>query len=126
MTHTILQNQDGWFGEGDEMIFIDGESVPVIDGTGTEDYYDGAWDFGQTFAYLRRTYSGTARASCTYASDLPAFYSRCGGLCPFAPASLAHENGIQPGPWYVSQEKGQRLVTPSRYHQPFALFEPSQ
>ena len=51
VTHSVLQNQDGWFGEGDEMIFIDGESLPSINGTGTEDYYNGAWDFGQTFAY---------------------------------------------------------------------------
>jgi hypothetical protein len=51
VTHAILQNQDGWLGEGDEMIFIDGETLPSINGTGTEDYYNGAWDFGQTFAY---------------------------------------------------------------------------
>ena len=51
VTHAILQNQDGWFGEGDEMIFVDGEARPSINGTGTEDYYNGAWDFGQTFAY---------------------------------------------------------------------------
>jgi hypothetical protein len=51
VTHSVLQNQDGWLGEGDEMIFIDGETLPSINGTGTEDYYNGAWDFGQTFAY---------------------------------------------------------------------------
>jgi hypothetical protein len=51
VTHAILQNQDGWLGEGDEMVFIDGETLPSINGTGTEDYYNGAWDFGQTFAY---------------------------------------------------------------------------
>ncbi|MGA3025665.1 MAG: glycoside hydrolase family 172 protein [Bryobacteraceae bacterium] len=52
VTHAILQNQDGWFGEGDEMVFIDGQPVPAINGTGTEDYYNGAWDFGQTFDYM--------------------------------------------------------------------------
>ena len=53
VTHAVLQNQAGWFGEGDDMIFIDGESLPVINGTGTEDYYNGAWDFGnQSFSYL--------------------------------------------------------------------------
>ena len=52
VTHAVLQNQDGWFGEGDDMIFIDGDSMPTINGTGTEDYYNGAWDFGgQPFAY---------------------------------------------------------------------------
>ena len=52
VTHAVLQNQEGWFGEGDDMIFIDGDALPTINGTGTEDYYNGAWDFGgQTFSY---------------------------------------------------------------------------
>ena len=53
VTHAVEQNQDGWFGEGDDMIFIDGDALPTINGTGTEDYYNGAWDFGgQAFAYM--------------------------------------------------------------------------
>ena len=52
VTHSVLQNQEGWFGEGDDMIFIDGDTMPTINGTGTEDYYNGAWDFGgQAFSY---------------------------------------------------------------------------
>lgn len=36
----------GWFGEGDEMIFVDGEGFPPsIHGTGTEDYFGAAWGF---------------------------------------------------------------------------------
>lgn len=46
VTQAVLQNQEGWFGEGDDMIFIDGDTLPTINGTGTEDYYNGAWDFG--------------------------------------------------------------------------------
>ena len=53
VTQAVLQNQNGWFGEGDDMIFIDGDTLPTINGTGTEDYYNGAWDFGgQPFGYL--------------------------------------------------------------------------
>lgn len=53
VTHAVLQNQDGWSGEGDEMIFIDGQTEPVIIGTGSEDYYNGAWNFGgEPFGYL--------------------------------------------------------------------------
>ncbi len=52
VTQAVLQNQNGWFGEGDDMVFIDGDAAPTINGTGTEDYYNGAWDFGgQPFAY---------------------------------------------------------------------------
>jgi hypothetical protein len=46
VTLGVLQNQDYWMGEGDEMVFVDDESQPVITGTGTEDYFNGAWDFG--------------------------------------------------------------------------------
>jgi hypothetical protein len=35
----------GWFGEGDDMIFIDGEASPSLVGTGTEDYFCAAWGF---------------------------------------------------------------------------------
>jgi len=45
VTHAVEQNTDGWFGEGDDMMFIDGDALPTINGTGTEDYYNGAWDF---------------------------------------------------------------------------------
>jgi hypothetical protein len=45
---SVLQNQDGWWGEGDDMFFIDGEARPSITGTGSEDYFLGAWDFGQS------------------------------------------------------------------------------
>ncbi len=33
----------GWWGEGDDMIFIDGSSSPTLYGTGTEDYFGNAW-----------------------------------------------------------------------------------
>lgn len=32
-----------WPGEGDDMIFIDGDTQPTINGTGTEDYVNMAW-----------------------------------------------------------------------------------
>jgi hypothetical protein len=46
VTLGVLQNANGWWGEGDEMIFVDDESTPVIVGTGSEDYFLGSWDFG--------------------------------------------------------------------------------
>jgi hypothetical protein len=52
VTMSVLQNQDGWWGEGDDMFFIDGAKLPSIAGTGSEDYFLGAWDFGgQPFSY---------------------------------------------------------------------------
>jgi hypothetical protein len=46
VTLGVLQNADRWWGEGDEMIFLDDESKPAIIGTGSEDYFLGSWDFG--------------------------------------------------------------------------------
>jgi len=51
VTMSVLQNQDAWWGEGDDMFFIDGEPTPSITGTGTEDYFLGAWDFRAPFSY---------------------------------------------------------------------------
>ncbi len=51
VTHSVLQNQDFWWGEGDEMIFIDGSATPQIIGTGSEDYYTGSWDFQKPFSF---------------------------------------------------------------------------
>lgn len=38
----------GWW-EGDEMFWIDGEPTPSIAGTGTEDYFGGAWGFRREY-----------------------------------------------------------------------------
>ena len=52
VTMSVLQNQNGWWGEGDDMFFVDGETTPSINGTGSEDYFLGAWDFGgHAFSY---------------------------------------------------------------------------
>ena len=40
---SVVQNQAGWFGEGDDYFFIDGERKARIEGTGTEDYFNDAW-----------------------------------------------------------------------------------
>jgi hypothetical protein len=39
-----------WYGEGDDMIFIDGQRwPPALHGTGTEDYFNTAWCPSQTY-----------------------------------------------------------------------------
>jgi hypothetical protein len=39
-----------WWGEGDEKIYVDGESFPSTFGTGTEDYFGYAWGSNETFS----------------------------------------------------------------------------
>lgn len=39
-------NNNGWWGEGEVKFYLDGdEDFPTICGTGTEDYFGGAWNF---------------------------------------------------------------------------------
>jgi hypothetical protein len=41
------QMTDGWWGEGEIKFYLDGDAeYPTICGTGTEDYFGGAWNFG--------------------------------------------------------------------------------
>lgn len=48
-TLTVFSPVAPWYGEGDERIFIDGESVASHIGTGTEDYYGYAWGMAGFF-----------------------------------------------------------------------------
>ena len=54
-------NNDGWWGEGEIKFFLDGDrEFPTICGTGTEDYFCGAWNFDNGSGYERfcTPYSG--------------------------------------------------------------------
>jgi hypothetical protein len=44
---SILQRAMGWWGEGDDKIFVDGEEFPSLYGTGSEDYFSDAWGMRQ-------------------------------------------------------------------------------
>jgi len=45
------QMSNGWWGEGELKCYIDGDGeYPTYCGTGTEDYFGGAWGFGDTFS----------------------------------------------------------------------------
>jgi hypothetical protein len=39
---SVVQAEAGWFGEGDEYFWVDGQR-PSIEGTGSEDYFNDAW-----------------------------------------------------------------------------------
>jgi len=53
----------GWFGEGDDMMYIDGEATPSIIGTGTEDYFCAAWCYPGGFNSM--PYHGISLAGYT-------------------------------------------------------------
>jgi hypothetical protein len=45
-----VYDRDWWWGEGEMKFFFDGEELPTICGTGTEDYLDSGWGLGTFFA----------------------------------------------------------------------------
>lgn len=48
--HNLRQvDVSNWYGEGDDMFFIDGDAMPTLNGTGTEDYFNTAWGPNQAF-----------------------------------------------------------------------------
>lgn len=55
-------NQNGWWGEGEVKMYLDGDKeYPTICSTGTEDYFGGAWNFEQNvgaYSVFSNLYSG--------------------------------------------------------------------
>lgn len=68
-------NNNGWWGEGEIKMYIDGdEEYPTICGTGTEDYFGGAWNFED----VRGEYGS--------------FSNLYSGMHAFLPGNIYHEN----------------------------------
>ena len=42
---SVYLSSPGWYGEGNDFFFIDGETEPSLRGTGTEDYFCDGWGF---------------------------------------------------------------------------------
>ena len=83
VTMSVLQNQDGWWGEGDDMISVDDDPVPMT-GTGSEDYFLGAWNFGGVpFSYqlygapvVDREVAGSRQSVYRFHFDSPITFSK--------------------------------------------------
>ena len=58
--HVGLNGTGKWWGEGEVKFYIDGDTYPTICGTGTEDYFLGAfdWDVGGTYTPYNSLYGG--------------------------------------------------------------------
>ena len=71
-------NNNGWWGEGEIKFYLDGDQeFPTICGTGTEDYFGGAWNFEQP----------------------------PGEYCPYSTAFLGLPQIIRPDGLYHSQQR---------------------
>ena len=61
-------NEPGWWGEGDDMFFVDGERWPPnMHGTGSEDYFSGAWNYNKLEQpYCTRYYGYSFKGNADY------------------------------------------------------------
>lgn len=60
VNYYINNPSTGWYGEGDEMVFIDGDNVSTLNGTGTEDFFNTSWCPKEL---LQHPYFGYARVN---------------------------------------------------------------
>ncbi|NLG99984.1 MAG: DUF2961 domain-containing protein [Chloroflexi bacterium] len=60
MLHVGINGQNLWWGEGEIKFFIDGDTFPTICGTGTEDYFGGAygWEVNGQYTPYSTLYMG--------------------------------------------------------------------
>lgn len=52
---SVVQTQAAWFGEGDDLFYVDGTERPQFVGTGTEDYFNDAWGLREADGLLTGT-----------------------------------------------------------------------
>ena len=75
VTLNIQGHSTGWWGEGDDMFFIDGATSPAsINGTGLEDYFGNAWMFQREFNYPFIGYSLQGNRDWTGAHTMYRFH----------------------------------------------------
>ena len=115
VTMSVLQNQDGWWGEGDDMFFIDGEKSPSITGTGSEDYFLGAFDFGDrafSFTQFGAPLKGEERAggrSSVYRFHLDSpitFTTSLRATIEHGHANARSDNYFSVAYWYQTEPHG--------------------
>lgn len=67
---SLFNHTKAWYGEGDEKIYVDGESFPSHFGTGTEDYYNSSWAPVKVF---QTPFGGAPRADLPSSSGYNTF-----------------------------------------------------
>ena len=121
VTMSVLQNQDGWWGEGDDMFFIDGEARPSINGTGSEDYFLGAFDFGRS-AFSFRLYGAPVKGEERAGSRSSVYRFHLDSPIPFTRsirATIEHghanhrsDNYYSVAYWYQTEPHGEWPLLP--------------
>jgi hypothetical protein len=71
----VQGHSTNWWGEGDDMFFVDGEAFPPsLHGTGLEDYFNNAWGYQEEFSYPYIGYSLKGNKDWTGAHTMYRFH----------------------------------------------------
>ncbi|MBN2326440.1 MAG: DUF2961 domain-containing protein [Candidatus Omnitrophica bacterium] len=119
---SIQTNKDGWFGEGDDMFFVDGAEKPRLTGTGTEDYFNDAWGF-RPFSYpyhgvtLWEGYKKGDRGTCYkwHLFDPVAFQSSLKATIEHGHANDRQDDWYSTAFWYQNLPSPQPPLLPAVY-----------
>ncbi|MBA3339706.1 MAG: DUF2961 domain-containing protein [Geodermatophilaceae bacterium] len=116
----------GWWGEGDDMFFIDGAIRPTLNGTGLEDYFGGAWNFNGIrqefnspyFGYSRRgnaDYTGRHSMYRFHIADPITFHTSLRATIEHGHANLRADDYSSVAYWYQTEP-----------HRPFPPLPPAE
>ena len=136
----VFNPRGGWWGEGDEKFFVDGEKFPSTFGTGSEDYFGYAWSSGKMFTeplhgqpYTENGLNGHISDYRWHISDNIPFQSKFEGAIekyfknerPTLFAAVVYwyldPSGTDPYPIVPVSERVGYCVVPVIYHAPNAI-----
>lgn len=105
---SVIQTAAGWFGGGDDRIYVDGEKTAGIQGTGTDDYFNDAWSLREA----QGLYTGVPVAEGTDVGARMTAYRlapcRPHSIHPFVPFRFRARRVARAAPWPVAPTPRQR------------------